>query len=249
MGSGTDFELKPYDVVTIRRSPGYTVQEFVEVSGQVIFTGPYVIAKRDERVSDILSRAGGLTPEAYLKGASLIRRLTAEQITTRRNALLNAQRAAGNDSITIEAIEVNEFFNVGVDLQKALDNPGSEYDVVVRDGDRIYVPETTTTVNIAGEVMSPTTTTYAAGRRVKDYIDLAGGYTDLANKKRVYIVYMNGTVRKAKGRDRLEPGATVIVPTKEIKENKNRFGEVMGYIQSFASLAVMAASIASLLKK
>lgn len=249
VGSGTDFELKPYDVVTIRRSPGYIVQEFVEVSGQVMFTGPYAIAKRDERVSDILSRAGGLTPEAYLKGASLIRRLTAEQITTRRNALLNAQRAAGNDSITIEAIEVNEFFNVGVDLQKALDNPGSEFDVVVRDGDRIYVPETTTTVNIAGEVMSPTTTTYAAGRRVKDYIDLAGGYTDLANKKRIYIVYMNGTVRKAKGRDRIEPGATVIVPTKEIKEGANKLGEVMGYIQSFASLAVMAASIASLLKK
>lgn len=247
VNGGTDFKLQPFDVITVRKSPGYREQSFVELSGEVTFTGPYALSRKNERVSTILNRAGGLTNEAYLRGASLLRKLTEEQLKVRKESILKAQRAAGNDSISIDAIEISEYYNVGVDLQKALDNPGSQYDVVLQPDDRIYVPELISTITVSGEVMSPTTMTFSDNARVKDYINMAGGYTDNSNKGRVYIVYMNGTVRKANKRDKLEPGATVIVPTK-VEKKSGGFGEIMGYITSFASLGVMAASIASLLK-
>lgn len=247
VGEGSGFTLEPYDVVTIRRSPGYQPQEFVTVGGEIAFAGPYALTSRTERLSDVVKRAGGTTDYAYLKGASLIRRMTEEEIKTRRESIEMAQLSEGNDSISVKRIAFNEYYNVGINLEKALANPGSEHDIVLKRGDRLYIPELTFTVSIAGEVMKPNTVTYQEGKRVKDYIDYAGGYTDGANKKKVYIVYMNGNITKAKRSTPLEPGCQIIVPTKTAKKG-NSFGEIMGYITSFASLGVMAASIASLLK-
>ncbi len=247
VGEGSGFKLEPYDMVTIRRSPGYQPQEFVTVGGEIAFAGPYALTSRTERLSDVVKRAGGITAHAYLKGASLIRRMTEEEIKTRRESIEMAQLTEGNDSISVKRIAFSEYYNVGINLEKALANPGSEHDIVLKRGDRLYIPELTFTVSIAGEVMKPNTVTYQKGKRVKDYIDFAGGYTDGANKKKVYIVYMNGNITKAKGSTPLEPGCQIIVPTKTAKKG-NSFAEIMGYISSFASLGVMAASIASLLK-
>lgn len=247
-GSDSDFELKPYDVVTIRRSPGYSTQEFVSIDGQVSFTGPYVLEEKNERISSIVQRAGGITENAYIRGASLIRKMTATEIQKRDEAIEMARRTAGNDSIDVKLLNLSDSYNVGIELDKALKNPGSQYDVVLRDGDRIYIPEMATTVSISGEVMQPNTVTYVEGRKVKDYINSAGGYTDRANKKHAYVVYMNGNIKKATRRTKLEPGCQILVPTKAVKQHSS-VAEIMGYINSFASLGVMAASIASMLKK
>lgn len=251
VNNNSDFRLMPYDVVTIRRSPGYSVQEFVTVGGEVAFAGPYAIERKNERLSSYVARAGGLTKDAYVRGASLIRKMTEEEISVQQEALDLAMLNATNttDSISIQKVKVNEYYNVGINLEKAMANSGSQYDVVLRAGDRIFIPEMATTVTISGEVMSPTTTTYEKGLKLKDYVDFAGGYSEQANRKRAYVVYMNGTIRKAKRSTRLEPGCQIIVPTKPIKTGGNTFAEIMGYISSFTSLGVMAASIATMLKK
>lgn len=245
---GSTFELQPYDVVTIRRSPGYAQQEFVEVKGEIAFSGPYALTSRNERLTDLLSRAGGVTEHAYLRGASLERRMTEEEITARREALETA-RLNAEDSVAVEKIVISEYYNVGIQLDKAVENPGGQYDVVLKAGDRLIIPEVTTTVAIHGEVLSPNTVTFDPGKRVKDYVNMAGGYTDKANKGKVYVVYMNGNVAKVSGRTKLEPGCQVIIPAKSERQGQSVMAEIMGYVTSLTSLGVMAASIASLLKK
>lgn len=245
---GSSFELQPYDVVTIRRSPGYATQEFVEIKGEIAFSGPYALTSRTERLTDLLSRAGGVTDHAYLRGASLERRMTEEEITARREALETA-RLNAEDSVAVEKIVISEYYNVGIQLDKAVENPGGQYDVVLKAGDRLVIPEMTTTVAVHGEVLSPNTVTFEPGKRVKDYVNMAGGYTDKANKRKVYVVYMNGNVAKVNGRTKLEPGCQVIIPPKTERRGQSVMAEIMGYITSLTSLGVMAASIASLLKK
>lgn len=249
-GEGSEFLLQPFDVVTIRRSPGYQTQEFVNISGEVAFTGPYVLTNRNERLTHVVGRAGGITSHAYIRGASLERRRTPEEIQAQREMLEQA-RASVNDTIMTQNVEiiVSEYYNVAIDLEKALKQPGGQYDIVLQDGDRINIPQLTTTVTIAGEVMNPNTVTFEKGKRVKDYINMSGGYTDRANKGKVYVVYMNGNIAKAGRRTKLEPGAQIIVPQKAAKTGRSVLSEVMGYISSFTSLGVMAASIASLLRK
>lgn len=247
-GNDSDFKLMPYDVVTVRRSPGYAAQEFVTIGGEVAFTGPYVLEEKNERIASLIARAGGVSENAYVRGASLVRKMSEAEILKRREAFELAQRTAGNDSINMQMLDFPTEYRVGIELDKALANPGCEYDVVLRDGDRIFIPEETTTVSINGEVLQPNTVTYVKGRKIKDYVNSAGGYTERANKKSVYIVYMNGNIKKAGRNTKVEPGCQILVPTK-LPKQRTSVAEIMGYINSFASLGVMAASVASLLKK
>ena len=247
MGSDHEFKLNPYDIVEVRRSPNYVPQKMVTVDGEVTFSGGYVLATRNERLSTIISRAGGLTPEAYVRGAHLLRRMTDSEILARDETLRLARQSAGNDSISVEKLDISDVYSVGIDLEKALAQPGSTYDIVLRPDDHLVVPEMTSTVKISGEVMFPNTVTFEKGKKIKDYIDQAGGYGNRANKGKTFIVYMNGTVARAKRNTTVEPGAHIIVPSKPEGKGLD-WARILSVTSALGSLGTMAAAIAAIVK-
>lgn len=241
------FELAPFDVVEVRRSPGYQPQRQVVLDGEVVFTGNYTLIRKNERLSDLVKRAGGITDDAYVRGGRLIRRMNEEERAVRDAALRAAQQNRGADSVSLEKLMAGDYYAVGIELDKALSNPGSDYDVVLREGDRLVVPEYVSTVKINGDVMYPNTTVYLKDKRVKYYIAQAGGYGARAKRNKAYIVYMNGRVARVKGRAKVEPGCEIIVPS---KRDRKRMGiaEILGLTTSAASIGTMASSIANMTK-
>ena len=241
------FELAPFDVVEVRRSPGYQPQRQVVLDGEGVFTGNYTLIRKTERLSDLGKRAGGITDDAYVRGGRLIRRMNEEERAVRDAALRAAQQNRGADSVSLEKLMADDYYAVGIELDKALSNPGSDYDVVLREGDRLVVPEYVSTVKINGDVMYPNTTVYLKDKRVKYYIAQAGGYGARAKRNKAYIVYMNGRVARVKGRAKVEPGCEIIVPS---KRDRKRMGiaEILGLTTSAASIGTMAASIANMTK-
>lgn len=241
------FELAPFDVVEVRRSPGYQPQRQVVLDGEVVFTGNYTLIRKNERLSDLVKRAGGITDDAYVRGGRLIRRMNEEERAVRDAALRAAQQNRGADSVSLEKLMADDYYAVGIELDKALSNPGSDYDVVLREGDRLVVPEYVSTVKINGDVLYPNTTVYLKDKRVKYYIAQAGGYGARAKRNKAYIVYMNGRVARVKGRAKVEPGCEIIVPS---KRDRKRMGiaEILGLTTSAASIGTMAASIANMTK-
>lgn len=207
-GEGQNFIMKPYDVVIVRRSPGYVPQEMVNIGGEVLFAGNYALEKRNERLSSIISRAGGLIEGAYTKGAYLTRKLTDEEYKMRQETLRLAMsnQDGHGDSISLSKIQVSDRYSVGIDLEKAIAYPGSTYDVIVQPGDVLFIPEQQSTVKIAGDVMFPNTVVFVPGKKLSYYIDQAGGYGQRAKKGKAFIVYMNGSVAKAKRNTPIEPG-------------------------------------------
>ena len=243
------FMLEPYDVVEVRRSPGYQVQRRVTVAGEAVFAGGYTLTKKNERLSDLVSRAGGLTPEAYVRGGRLIRRMNEEERAQRQAALDMAMMNAGSDSVSVAKLRLSDTYTVGIELDKALANPGSDYDVVLREGDYLYIPEYVSTVKITGEVQFPNTVTYIAGKSKSYYINQAGGYGKMAKKRRAYVVHMNGTVtriKRFKG-GQIEPGCQIIVPSKKERKGMS-IAEIVSLTTSAASIGTMAATIANLTK-
>lgn len=251
VGSGKGFLLRPYDVVTVRTSPGYVEQQFVKVEGEVLFAGDYVLEKRNERLSDIVRRSGGTIEGAYLKGAHLARKLTEDEYAARQEALrlaMSNDDAGQGDSIALSKIQVSPTYSVGINLEKALSNPGSVYDLVLHPGDVLYIPEQQSTVKIAGDVMFPNTVAYEPGKKLSYYIDQAGGYGQSAKKGKAFIVYLNGTVAKAKGSSPIEPGCQIIVPSKSANSGTD-WTKVLSFATSFSSVAAMAATITNIFKK
>ena len=237
------FELAPFDVVEVRRSPGYQPQRQVVLDGEVVFTGNYTLIRKNERLSDLVKRAGGITDDAYVRGGRLIRRMNEEERAVRDAALRAAQQNRGADSVSLEKLMADDYYAVGIELDKALSNPGSDYDVVLREGDRLVVPEYVSTVKINGDVMYPNTTVYLKDKRVKYYIAQAGGYGARAKRNKAYIVYMNGRVARVKGRAKVEPGCTARV----VKVGR-LMKPMVGLTTSAASIGTMAASIANMTK-
>lgn len=243
------FELEPYDIVEVRRSPGYQVQRRVSVEGEAVFAGGYTLVKKNERLTDLVQRAGGLTPDAYAHGARLVRRMNDEERSVRETTLRMAwlsNRSEG-DSLALARLQTSEHYTVGIELDKALADPGSDYDMVLREGDRLIIPEYVSTVNISGEVMYTNTVLYMKGKPLKYYIDQAGGYGLQAKRSKVYVVYMNGTVACVRSlrRLRIEPGCEIIIPSRR-KRNGIGLPAIMGVATTAASLGTMAATIANL---
>ncbi|MDE6378565.1 MAG: SLBB domain-containing protein [Duncaniella sp.] len=207
--------------------------------------------KRNERLSDVVRRAGGIIPGAFLKGAHLSRELSEAEYIARREAIrlamANSNGAAG-DSIALSKIEVSRHYTVGIDLEKALANPGSHYDVVVRAGDDLYIPEQQSVVKISGEVMFPNSVVYEPGKKLKYYIGQSGGYGQSARKNKVFIVYQNGTVAQAKRNAVIEPGCQIIVPAKS-RTSGTDWSKILAFATSFSSVAAMAATITNIFKK
>ncbi|NDV69010.1 SLBB domain-containing protein [Dysgonomonas sp. 25] len=238
----SEFELKPYDQVFVRRSPGYIEQRNVILDGEVLFPGAYALEEKDERLSDVVRRAGNLTKYAYTQGARLVRTRTEEELAQYRKTMQDIAARNAKDSISDELAEFEKYYAVGIELDKAIANPRSEYDLVLKPGDKLIIPEYDNTITIIGEVMYPNTVLYKKGEKVSYYIDLAGGYSDQAQKKKAYIVYMNGRVTKVKGsnKDAIQPGCSIIVPSKE-KRNRMSVGEMVSIGTSVTSMASVVA--------
>lgn len=248
-GNAENFYLEPFDAVYIRRSPAYRRQQNVVVAGEVLVSGSYSLLKKNERLSDLVSKAGGVTPDAYVKGARLIRKLSDEERRRQNDAIRMAQNGEGKDSISIQKLNLSETYTVGIDLEKALANPKSDFDLVLREGDVLYIPEYVNTVKISGSVMYPNTVVYQKGKNLKFYINQAGGYGNMAKKKKVYVVYMNGTVSRLKARNAsaIEPGCEIIVPSKAEKKHM-AMAEILGISSTTATIAAMVATMANAFK-
>ena len=242
------FVLKPYDEVYVRTSPGFSEQKNVSIEGEIMFGGTYTLSKKNQTLSEIIKSAGGLTNTAYAKGARLMRKLTSEERARMETILrmVKAQSGSG-DTLDIKKLDISNTYSVGIQLDKALEEPGSNYDIVLREGDRIIIPEYTNTVKISGDVMYPNTVSYKKGKGVKFYVDKAGGWGNRAKKSRAYIVYMNGTVAQVGKGAKPEPGCEIVVPTKP-EGRKMSTGEIVSIASGSASIAAMIATIANIIK-
>jgi len=242
------FILEPYDQVYVRRSPGYEEQQNVMVEGEVNFPGTYALSKRQTRLSDVIKAAGNPNSMAYVKGARLERHITDEERLRMQEVIKMTKMQGGQgDSIDVNKIDFGDRYYVGIQLDKAIENPGSDYDMILRDGDRIIVPQYINTVKISGDVLYPNTVLYKKGEKAKYYINQAGGFGSNAKKSHTYIVHMNGTVNQMGKGDRPTPGCEIIVPTKPARD-ATKLTQYLAIGTSTASIATMIATIANLIK-
>ncbi|MDD3946126.1 MAG: SLBB domain-containing protein, partial [Bacteroidales bacterium] len=237
------FTLHPFDIVAVRRSPGYQEQERVSLMGEVVFPGNYSKKKQNERLSSFIKRAGGLTPEAYIKGATLVRQMDARE-QTMSEAALRLSKQSSRDSIMIDSIDLTRTsYYVGIDLEKILEKPGRNGDIVMKAGDVVHIPIMNNVVKISGGVMYPNAVTYREDMSLNEYIDNAGGFVSRARRSKVYVVYMNNTVSKGRG-SKIEPGCEIIVPVKPERQGAS-WGDIVGVTTSV--LSVISLTVATLL--
>lgn len=245
------FVLKPYDQVYIRRSPGYQQQVNVKVDGEVLYGGTYALTNKSERLSELVKKAGGVTQFAYVKGAKLMRKANEEEVSRMKDVIEMMQREMGEANADSLKLDVDTVYSVGINLEEALNNPGGDADIVLREGDELIVPEMTNTVKINGAVMLPNTVAYDSKMTVKQYISQAGGYANGARKSKAFIIYMNGQIAKVKGSGKgmIEPGCEIIVPVKDkTKADKWNLQTILGLASSLSSIGLTAASIANIIK-
>ena len=243
------FTLEPYDEVYVRKSPSYTIQQNVRIEGEVNFPGTYALTKSESRLSDIVRASGGTNKLAYVKGARLERRITPEERTRMEQVLKMAQfqSKTEEDTIDVSKLDLGDTYYVGIQLDKALEAPGSDYDLTLREGDKIIVPEYTNTVKVSGNVLYPNTVAYKKGKGARYYVNQAGGWGIRAKKGSTYIVHMNGTVNQMGKGEKPTPGSEVIVPTKP-KSEVNKLQMWLAIGSSTAAIATMLVSIVNLSK-
>ena len=246
------FVLQPFDQVLVRRSPVYVPQSRVTVQGEVAFAGSYPISHRNMRISEFIEAAGKTTPAAYIKGAYLLRQMTDEE--QMQNAalqkMIRRQALQGKDSLNMMDAEIAmaaKTYVVGIDLQEAIDNPGSDEDLILRDGDVIVVPEYNGTVRVMGSVLYPNTVTYKSGKKLKYYTKASGGYDNQARPSKSFVIHMNGNVESGKSA-KVEPGSIVIIPARRLKEPVN-WTEIASVISSSMTSVAMTISVINLSSK
>lgn len=239
------FTLQPYDEIYVRRSPGFMPQRNISVEGEVLFAGTYTLSQKNQRLSDIIKTAGGVTDEAYIRGARIERPLNEDE-KFRLNRLLNMVEMQGGSGLDAGKVGQDSVYYVGIELDKALKNPGSDYDVILREGDRLVVPEYSGTVKINGNVMYPNTVAYMSGKSYKWYINEAGGFGNGAKRSKAFILYQNGKVSKA-SKGKVEPGCEIIVPnkTRSASDNISMFTNIG---TSLATMVTMIATVTNLIK-
>lgn len=242
------FVLQPYDQVFVRRSPNYHEQQHVTVNGEVLYHGIYTLTDKNERISKLIAKAGGVTNYAYVRGAKLTRIANEEERKRMQDVIKMMRKELGAGAIDSLGLKVDSTFTVGIDLEAALENPGSDADIVLREGDVIFIPEYVNTVKISGAVMMENTVSFKEGEDIRYYLSQAGGYGQNAKKSKKFIIYMNGQIAKVKrnGKAQIEPGCEIVVPNK--RRRVGRGGEILGYASSLTSLGTMIATLANLLK-
>ena len=242
------FILEPYDIVQVRRSPTYISPRNIYIEGEVQFGGAVTLSTKNQRLSDAIKAAGGFTKEAYVKGARLIRTVTDDE-RQRATDLMRQIQTRGSQNDTIQTSQLNLFktYTVGINLDKAMENPGGDYDIVLRDGDRIVVPEYNGTVKISGNVQFPNTVAYNDKKGYKYYINKAGGFGSRAKKSKTFIIYQNGTMAQVGRNTKVEPGCEIIVPTKA-KKDMSTVTQWLSIGSTITGLAAMIATIANMTK-
>ena len=241
-----DFVLQPYDEVYVRKSPGYMPQRNVTVEGEVLFAGTYPLAHKNQRLSEVVKAAGGVTKEAYIRGARIERPMNDDE-KFRLNRILQLAKVQSGAGFDAGKVDQDSVYYVAIELDKALANPGSDYDVVLREGDRIIVPEFSGTVKIDGNVMYPNTASYSSGKSYKWYVkNQAGGFGMGAKKSRAFILYQNGAVKKASGA-KIEPGCEIFVPSKTRSAN-DKISMIANLGTSLATMVTMLATVTNLIK-
>ncbi len=242
------FLLEPYDVVHVRRSPGFKTPRNFTITGEVVYEGAQTMTTKNMRLSDAIKLAGGLTDQAYPKNARL-ERVMNEDEKARRDFLIEQVRKQagirGNDSIAVNQLALANTYPVGIYLDKALANPGCEEDIVLREGDHIVVPEYISTVKISGNVMYPNTVSYKPGKNYRWYVNQAGGFGNHAKKNKTWIIYPNGTMAQVGHGAKIEPGCEIVVPMKPKPEP----GLVQQWVAIGQSLASMAALMVIMIKQ
>ena len=257
------FTLEPYDEVYVRRSPAYQPQRNVLIEGEVLFPGHYAMSTKNQRISEIVKASGGVTEQAYVRGARIERVMTEDEKFRNRQVLEMIRqkgRTAGLDQVMQDEqsadYDINQArdsvendtirYSVGIELDKALAHPGSDYDITLREGDRLIIPEYNGTVKINGNVMYPNTVAYSEGKKYKWYVNQAGGFGNRSKKSRTFVVYQNGTVSKAK-KAKIEPGCEIIVPSKTTTAS-DVIGQVGAVGTSMATLLTLLISVVNLVK-
>ncbi len=261
------FVLQPFDQVFVRKDPSYSAQQNVSIEGEVTFPGTYTLSRRGMRLTDLVAAAGGATPLAYVHGARLERR-TNEAERKRMETALQMQNemlqqellslAASQTSGTslqqvgqqskdeqLKKFQVPDTYPVGIELDKALADPNGDANIVLREGDRLVLPEHTATVKVNGAVMYPNTVNFIKGKGVSYYINASGGYSKNARKSGAYVIYMNGMVSKS-SKAKIEPGCEIVVPSKIRRRTSP--AEALNIGSSMSSIAAMIATIANMAK-
>lgn len=257
----------PFDEVYIRKSPAYMEQKNVSVEGEVMFAGTYTLSANNTRLSDLYRKSGGTNGLGYIRGARLMRRATDAEKQRMRTALqmemeqqqknilqlaassngANLQQAAeGAKNANLSKFNVPDEYPVGIDLELAIKHPGGDADMVLREGDRLIVPQYNGTVKVNGAVMYANTVAFEKGKRASYYIDQAGGYAGDAVKSRAYIIYMNGKVAKLSHGAKVQPGCEIVIPAK--LKRKMSVAETMSLGSSLSSIAAMIATISNMTK-
>jgi protein involved in polysaccharide export with SLBB domain len=249
--TGNNFILYPFDEIFIRKSPNYVKQTFVEIQGEVIFPAKYGIKSKTEKISDIIQRSGGLTPQAYLEGATLVRevQLSDIEIAQRRQAINEiANSVKGNQVVKVEDVDATKKSSIGINLLKIMQNPGSNEDMILQDGDIIQIPKRLETVRVQGEVLYPTTVKYLDSKSFINYISNAGGFTKRSLRSKSYILYANGSVDRTRRflfvnlYPTVAPGSEIIIPQKtataqqQLAQAQALFATVSGTITTLLSI-------------
>ena len=257
------FTLEPYDEVYVRRSPAYQPQRNVLIEGEVLFPGNYAMSTKNQRISELVKAAGGVTDQAYVRGARIERVMTEDEKFRNRQVLEMIKQKGQNSGLDMVMqdeetadYDINQSrdslendtvrYSVGIELDKALASPGSDFDITLKEGDRLIIPEYNGTVKINGNVMYPNTVAYSEGKKYKWYVNQAGGFGSRAKKSRSFVVFQNGTVSKAK-KAKIEPGCEIIVPSKTTTTSEviNQVGAVG---TSAATLLTLLISVVNLVK-
>lgn len=242
------FTLEPYDVVHVHRSPTFVEPRNITVEGEVQFAGSITLSSKNQRLSDAIKAAGGFTDAAYVKGARLIRTLNEEEMI-RAHDLMRQIQTTDDTKDSIQTAQLSQFqdYRVGIDLEKAMAKPGGDYDIVLRDNDRIFVPEYNGTVKISGNVQFPNTVAYTKDKGYKWYVNQAGGFGNRAKKSKTFIIYPNGTMAQVGRGTKVEPGCEIVVPTKA-KKDMSTITQWLSIGSSITGLAAMIATIANMVK-
>lgn len=247
----TSIAIMPYDVITVRRKAGYMLPESVIISGQVQYPGPYALSNRNERVSDLLKRSGGYTPDANPSGAYIKRRFTEEE-KRKKNAAIAIQKNIRNQDSTAfrnsEEVMMDDYIQVPLDLPSIMNSPGSIEDLVLRINDELVIPKFDGQVKISGAVLLEAQIPYKEKTSLRNYISSAGGYSSDAWKKNTYIVYANGKAATAKNflffksYPKVLPGCEIVVPRKPTKKRLSA-AEILGFTTGLASLAAIVITV------
>ncbi|MBV5348437.1 SLBB domain-containing protein, partial [bacterium] len=239
---GDTLRLQPFDYIYVRKAPSYHPQRTVSISGEVRYPGAYSIGSKKERVSDLIKRAGGLMPDAFIEGARMKRSNpdSIQKVEILRNNLPDSLITKAEKQISSDKLELR--------LEDILKNPGSTYDYLLKEGDQIIIPEVSQEVRISGEILNPIGLAYQNGKSLKYYINRSGGFSDNAKKSKTFVIYSDGTTQVTRSffcrnYPSIEPGSQIIVPQKPERQRTDQTGKWLGIASTMATVAIAIATL------